>query len=153
VERYHGVDVDREMIEFLSSNVNDPRFTYKHIDVHNERYHRAGKPLSRETNIGAEGQTFDGICVFSVFTHLAPANYRVMLDLARKYVSPTGKLVFTSFIDDTISGDFRDFDPSKPLFKALYRESVVRDMATAANWSVDRIFQPGAQHWIVCNPI
>lgn len=152
VERYHGVDVDREMIEFLSSNVNDPRFTYKQIDVYNERYHKTGAPLSCETDIGAEGQTFDAICLFSVFTHLAPADYRAMLELARKYISPTGKLIFTSFIDDTILEDFKDMDPAKPLFKAHYRESVVRELAVAAKWSIECIFLRGAQHWIICSP-
>ena len=153
VKTYHGVDVDKGMIAFLSRNVRDSRFSYKHIDIFNARYHARGQPLSAGIDIGAAGREFDLVCLFSVFTHLTPTDYRAMLELARRYIAPTGTLIFTSFIDDTIPGDFLDSMPDLPLFRALYRESAVRDFATAANWSVQRIVRPGnRQHRIVCLP-
>lgn len=154
VKHYHGVDVDRSMIEFLSENVVDSHFSYKYINVYNARYHKNGeKPLSVETDIGVGERRFDLICLFSVFTHLDPDDFRTMLSLCRKYVSCDGTLIFTSFIDDTILGAFLDSEPSQPLWKMLYRESSVRNFVSETKWSVKRIFRPGRrQHRIVCNP-
>jgi SAM-dependent methyltransferase len=152
VKRYHGVDVDPDMIAFLSSAVKDERFSYKHIDVYNERYHTAGKRLSADTDLGVPGETFDLICLFSVFTHLEPSDYQAMLELTRRRISPSGTLIFTSFIDNGLSEDFKDRDPEQPLHMALYRENAVREFARAARWSVNKIFLPGAQHWVVCTP-
>lgn len=151
-KRYHGVDVDADLIAFLASNVKDDRFTYKHIDIYNARYHRAGGPLTVETDIGAQGKKFDLICLFSVLTHFAPADYQTMLKLARKYVAPGGTLIFTTFIDETIADFFEDSDPTQPLLLALYRGSAVREYVRAAGWTIKRMFQKGAQHWIICEP-
>jgi SAM-dependent methyltransferase len=152
VKRYHGVDVDPEMIDFLSSAVKDEKFSYKHIDVYNARYYNAGERLSADTNLGVERRTFDLICLFSVFTHLDPTDFQAMLALTRRYIAPAGKLIFTAFIDNKLSKDFEDKDPGQPLLMALYREAALREFAGAAGWSVDKIFLPGAQHWIVCTP-
>ncbi len=35
-------------------------------------------------DIGVKRRTFDFICLFSIFTHLAPADYQAMLELTRK---------------------------------------------------------------------
>ena len=152
VKRYHGVEVNADMIEFLSSNVKDEKFSYKLIKAYNAFYHRAGKPLSADSDIGVAGETFDVVCLFSVFTHLAPPDFRVMLELARKFISPTGTFIFTAFIDDTIPDVFKDSDPSQPLLMALYKESTVREFAAAAGWSIKRIFLRRLQHWVVCKP-
>jgi len=152
VKRYHGVDVDPGLIEFLSSNVKDDRLSYKHIDIYNARYHKTGQPLSVETDIGVRDETFDLVSLFSVFTHLAPPDYRTMLELARRYILPTGTFIFTTFIDETIPDFFKDSDPEKPLLMALYKESAVREFAAAAGWSMRRIFLKRMQHWIVCDP-
>jgi len=154
VMRYHGVDVDRDMIAFLSANVKHSKFTYKHIDIYNAMYHKSGPPLSADIDIGAAGRTFDLICLFSVFTHLEPNDYRAMLALVRKYIAAHGTLVFTSFIDNSISEDFKDSDPKRPLLKAVYRESAINAFVTEASWSVERVVQhPGQQPWVVCTPI
>lgn len=154
IGHYHGVDVDRDMIAYLADNVADPRFTYAPIDVHNEMYNKAGVPLSRHLDIGAGGRLFDVICLFSVFTHLAPADYAEMLALARRHIAPAGRLIFTTFLDATIEGDFKDEDPARPLLRALYKESAVRRMVAEAGWSIERINTPlkRAQHGIVCVP-
>ena len=48
VGRYVGVDVYREMIEFLTANVTDPRLEFVHLDAHNALYNPAGRPLGRK---------------------------------------------------------------------------------------------------------
>ena len=104
VERYVGVDVYREMIEFLTANVSDPRLEFVHLDAHNALYNPAGRPLADvAATLSIAGQ-FDVICMFSVFTHLAPHDYAAVLQLLRRFVRPTGRLFFTLFIDEKTAG-------------------------------------------------
>ena len=105
IGRYVGVDVYREMIEFLTANVTDPRLEFVHLDAHNALYNPAGRPLAdiAET-LHIEGDGFDVICLFSVFTHLAPHDYVSVLRLMRRFVRPTGRLFFTLFIDEKTDG-------------------------------------------------
>ena len=153
VKDYHGVDVDGSMIDFLTSNVFDARFSYKHIDVYNEMYNKRGAPLSPQTDIGAAGREFDLICLFSVFTHLAPKDYVAMLKLARRYAAPNGKLIYTGYIDERISGRFKDAYKEQPLLKAVYKKNTVDEMLTAARWKSVRLFNQGsAKIWVVCEP-
>ncbi len=93
IKHYVGVDVSRPVIDFLRSNVSDPRFEFFHLDARNERYNPTGQPLSEMTVPETEGRRFDLICLFSVFTHLAPADYVAMLRLLRRFVQPDGRLV------------------------------------------------------------
>jgi Methyltransferase domain len=90
VGTYVGVDVYADMIDFLKQNVADPRFGYHHIDVRNERYNPDACPMTDDTDLGVGDRQFDLICLFSVFTHLNPHDYRTMLRLLRRYCGPTG---------------------------------------------------------------
>ena len=100
IKRYVGMDVYREMIEFLQANVDDPRFEYFHIDVKNDLYNPEGAPFSTNFQLPCRESAFDLICLFSVFTHLSPDDYRTMLTVLRRYVRPEGSLFFTLFIDE-----------------------------------------------------
>jgi SAM-dependent methyltransferase len=106
IQKYVGVDVFREMITFLRENVADPRFEYSHVDVRNELYNPDAPPMSENTDLGIGTQTFDIIWLFSVFTHLAPRDYRAMLKLLRRYIRPDGRLFFTVFIDELTADGF-----------------------------------------------
>src|SRR4051812_12171706 len=46
IQRYVGVDVYGEMIEFLREAVDDPRFEYFHLDVRNELYNPDAQPMT-----------------------------------------------------------------------------------------------------------
>jgi len=153
VKQYHGVDVDGPMIDYLASNVFDDKFSFKHIDVYNGMYNKRGAPLSEETDIGAAGRQFDLISLFSVFTHLDPNDYSAMLKLVRRYVAPTGKLIYTAFIDEHIPGKFEDAIAEHPLLKVVYKKEAVLEMLAAAKWNPIRFFKHGSPKvWIVCEP-
>jgi SAM-dependent methyltransferase len=106
VGTYVGVDVYSEMIEFLQGNVVDRRFEYRHINVRNERYNPDAPPMTEHTDLGLGYRRFDLICLFSVFTHLAPHDYGTMLRLLRRYVRPNGRLIYTLFIDELTEGGY-----------------------------------------------
>lgn len=110
IGRYVGVDTDAEVTSFLAERLDDPRMSFHHLDAHNELYNSGGRPLaSYERLPGVEGQ-FDIVCLFSVFTHLAPHDYTAMLELLRAHVTPEGGLLFSLFVNERteqVAGEFR----------------------------------------------
>jgi len=110
IGRYVGVDVYRDLIDFLQSNVSDPRFKFHVLNAHNEMYNLEGEPLSAATRLPVEEHSFDIICLFSVFTHLAPHDYVAMLQLLRRYIKPDGRILFSLFVNETTDGGYGFID-------------------------------------------
>jgi len=104
VGRYVGVDVEPKIIDFLKANVDDPHFEFYALNAHNEMYNPNGFPLADLTITELDGRQFDVICLFSVFTHLAPDDYVAMLRLLRRYATPNCKLFYTLFVNETTEG-------------------------------------------------
>jgi ubiquinone/menaquinone biosynthesis C-methylase UbiE len=126
IKRYVGIDVERVMIAFLQQHVTDKRFEYHLVDVHNELYNPNGTVLSETTSLPIDGQTFDVICLFSVFTHLAPHDYRTMLRLLRRFAKPTGRLFFTLYIDEETDDGHGLIDSWHEFFRSLPPERLAR---------------------------
>jgi Methyltransferase domain len=177
IKRYVGVDIYRELIEFLQANVSDPRFEFVHVNAHNALYNPTGEVMSEVTPLPIDGQEFDLICLFSVFTHLAPHDYVTMLRLLRRFAKPTARLFYTLFLDepsdsgrglmDTAFGrslvgpehqaplPFRDLSPNRPLLFALYSREHALELIEGSGWEVVSVSPPSLklQHHIVCAPI
>ncbi|MCB1688471.1 MAG: class I SAM-dependent methyltransferase [Halioglobus sp.] len=124
VGQYVGVDVYGEMIEFLRSSVSDERFEFHHINTHNEMYNPDGEELSDATRLPIAENSFDIICAFSVFTHLAPADYVAMLKMLRRYIKPDGHLFFTVFINEETAGGFGRVDLFKKAMQKAERSQL-----------------------------
>jgi SAM-dependent methyltransferase len=175
VGEYIGVDVYGEMIDFLRSSTDDPRFSFHHVDTHNDMYNPHGEKLSENTAITIDEHSCDVICLFSVFTHLAPADYTNMLKLMRRFASDDAKLMYTLYLDEVTnnghglieqialeagkpyqpSGEpFRDAFPGKPLQWALYTRDYALELIQGSGWKVAEICLPNecAQHHIICSP-
>ncbi len=101
IGRYVGVDVFPDLIAFLQANVPDPRFSFHVNNMHNAMYNPQGEPLSANTRLPLTEASFDIICLFSVFTHLAPHDYTAMLQMLRRYIKPHGKMIFSLFVNET----------------------------------------------------
>ena len=110
IARYVGIDVYAEMIQFLRESVGDSRFSFHHIDLHNEMYNAGGQPLADTRELPISETDFDIICLFSVFTHLAPHDYAPMLKLLRNYIHPQGKLIFSLFVHELTPGGYGCMD-------------------------------------------
>jgi SAM-dependent methyltransferase len=182
LKRYVGVDVYREMIEFLRANVHDPRFEYRHIDAHNALYNPGGRPLADAT-MPLDEHAFDLICLFSVFTHLAPDDYRTMLTLLRPHIRDGGRLFYTLYVNERTAGGhglidawvrglspevreslkgiedrpepFCNLDPRRPLLHAVYSEQYARELIEGTGWELVTLSPPELhiQHHIVCVPV
>ena len=55
--------------------MHDSRFEFHHLPASNDLYNPDGTPLGEFERLPAELEAFDLICLFSVFTHLAPDDY------------------------------------------------------------------------------
>lgn len=104
IERYVGLDVYGEMIEFLRRNVDDPRFEYHHMNLKNDLYNPSGDAFTEDIRLPLGHEAFDLICLFSVFTHLPPPDYRTMLKVLRRHIRPNGRLFFTLYINELTPG-------------------------------------------------
>jgi SAM-dependent methyltransferase len=108
IGRYVGIDTSLDVISHLRRHVDDPRFEFHHIDVYNELYNDGGVALDSIEVLPLDGERFDAICLFSVFTHLGPHDYHQMLRLLRPHIEPDGRLVFSLFINRPIAVDDHD---------------------------------------------
>lgn len=165
---YTGIDVHEPVIEHLSSTVADDRFRYHHVDFFNARYNPAGMPMAPTSRLPVEGETFDLICGFSLFTHLDPDDFSIMLGLMARCAHPGTRLVFTAFLDEHTAGGhglidqyskasghdvstgepFRDFFPDDVLRVALFSEPYARQLIEDSPWTLLSIDDPTpyAQH-------
>jgi SAM-dependent methyltransferase len=179
---YTGIDVFGEMVEFLQREVDDERFEYHHLDLHNALYNPDGEKLTAHTKLPVPKEGFDLIWLFSVFTHLAPDDFANMLAVLRRYVRPDGHLFFTLYVDEETSGGhgftdavarklrerpelddqgrqptnepFVDVFPNHPLRVALYSRELAEELVAASEWVPVKRLDPGpyVQHSFLCRP-
>lgn len=97
---YVGVDVSPEVIRWLRKNVSDERFEFHHLNAHNSLYNPDGRELASFDLLPVGPRCFDVICLFSVFTHLAPHDYVAMLRLLRRHAKPTTTLLFSLYVKE-----------------------------------------------------
>jgi SAM-dependent methyltransferase len=160
------------MIDFLQSSVDDERFEFHHVDLHNELYNPGGERLTASTRLPVAREAFDLICLFSVFTHLAPDDFNAMLHVLREHVRPDGHLFFSLFVNEETEGGhgfvdsmvravrdrpelverrrttgtetprFRDVFPAHPLRVALYSEDYARELMEGTGWRPVKLLPP-----------
>ena len=171
IRRYVGIDIHPGLIEFLQANISDERFTFYTSNTHNDMYNPHGEPLSEATRLPVAESSFDLICLFSVFTHLAPKDYVLMLKLLRRYIKPGGRIIFSLFVNEVTEGghgfvdkmaphfasilteqelgaglqgprDFVDWYPEKPLWRAVYaRDNAIR-LVAGTGWEIESLNDP-----------
>ena len=108
IGRYVGVDTDADIVAFLGTSVHDPRFSFHHLDAHNDLYNPTGRPLESYDRLPIPDEKFGLISLFSVFTHLAPHDYRAMLKVLRPHIADDGRLLFSLFVDEGIDPSRQD---------------------------------------------
>jgi SAM-dependent methyltransferase len=117
IGRYVGIDASSRVIEWLDANVCDSRFEFHHLDARNAMYNPDGADLGTFELLPVGQRRFDVICLFSVFTHLAPHDYIAMLRLLRRHATPDATLLFSLFLND-------------PEATAPFRQAVVEGLAS-----------------------
>ena len=177
IGRYVGLDVDAEVIDFLQREVQDRRFSFHRINIHNERYNPTGKVLDDTSSLPIDDVSSDLVTGYSLFTHLAPDDFFHMARMMREHALPRTRLVITLYLDATSrdgygfvdrfsasvgksmlgmsKGGHVDVFEDDPLRVALYDERYARELLGRAGWRIDEIRDPTpiAQHTIVASPV
>ena len=154
---YTGIDVWREVIDFLSTQVepSDERFSYAHWDARNAMYNDSGSIALAEADLPFSGP-FDLICMFSVVTHLDSDDAGAMFRLLRPHVRPDGHLFFSAFVGEGVDR-YEDRSPAgnPPLSWAFYDLDFLSSLVTSAGWEIESIHEPLdpiIQTHFVCRP-
>lgn len=159
IRQYVGVDIDEAMIDYLRTSNREPaRLSFHARNFRNEMYNPDGRPMAEaladETDIPPA--SFDVITLFSVITHLNPADTETLLKFLRTRIAPGGTLVFTTFVDEASQVDFYDKEPDKPLLRAHYRKAYMEELVARCGWRIRGFSWPtgGAVHQphYVCSP-
>jgi SAM-dependent methyltransferase len=133
IDLYAGVDVNKEAISWLQSEISDPRFCFEHLDMFNPMYRAIG---SKSVDIGALQRSltdFDAACMFSVITHQAPEESSLIFAMLYSCVKPGGSLYFTAFIDEASDG-YVELDSSHPRHFSAYRSDFLIELVRNAGW-------------------
>jgi len=132
--QYAGIDCDRDMIDFLASEVKDPRFSYHLLDARHAFYNPHGSTrLGPDTRLPLPEDHFDVVSMFSVMTHLYPDDARHILALLRRHVHRKGRLFFTCFLDDTVR-TFEDRSPERNGARCHYDAAFLEGIVDQAGW-------------------
>jgi len=131
--RYVGIDVYKEMIDYLAEHANDPRLEFRHLDAHNHEYNKTGIPLSLDTVLPLADRKFDIVCMYSVITHQLPDDAAVIFALLRRHVRDDGRLFFSAAVEE---GDFgyREHFPDRPTALSFYSLRLLTQLLEAAGW-------------------
>lgn len=160
IKSYTGIEIHQPIVDFLKAQVEpfDRRFNFTHWNVYNEMYHQSGVDITTQEDLPVAG-SFDLMCLISVFTHLTPQDALALLKLMRKKIRPTGKLFFSTYIDDELDNQPEPFDDrveGKPLQHAYYGRKYMMSLITQAGWQIDGFYDKALdkyiQHYVVCRP-
>jgi SAM-dependent methyltransferase len=135
VASYTGIDVDREMIDYLAANIADPRLRFVWWDARNPNYNPAGEPLDGYRSLPVGERDFDVICMFSVITHQLPQDAEAIFRLLRRHIRPLGHLFFSANIQDMEDG-YREMIPDQPTGHSAYSLAALRELLAGTGWTV-----------------
>lgn len=98
--RYVGIDIVPEMVAWCTDEITSryPAFEFRRIDVHNQHYHPGGTGQASRVRLPAADSSADLVFLFSVFTHMYPADVRHYLREIRRCLKPGGRLMATYFL-------------------------------------------------------
>lgn len=97
---YHGVDVQRPLIEWAQRHIGRRQgFRFTHVDLANARYNPAGE--QRRVMPGSAGE-YNVFYAYSVFSHMLGDDSLPYLQELARVLSPGGVGFFTAFVEDGV---------------------------------------------------
>lgn len=98
--RYEGFDVAPQAIEWCKTYISSryPNFHFQTADVFNKRYNPHGKFRVSEYRFPYGNESFDVVCLFSVFTHMLPQDMENYLLEITRVLKVDGRCFITFFL-------------------------------------------------------
>ncbi|MGH7487985.1 MAG: class I SAM-dependent methyltransferase [bacterium] len=150
---YVGIDVNREVITWLKSNIADDRLKFACLDDCNPMYNPAGNPKEDYSTLRQfAGSEFDAACMFSVITHQRPVEARRIFTALRDIMNGNGQLYFTAFLDPQLT----DYDEAaeQVCFNSTYNPAYLAGLLDQCGWQADHLYNRDnfQQFAFVCHP-
>lgn len=98
--RYEGFDVMPHLIRWCQTEITsrDPRFQFRHVDLHNPTYNPASDTSAAAHTFPYADASFDFVILTSVFTHMRPDGVRRYLTEIARVLAPAGRCFSTFFL-------------------------------------------------------
>ena len=102
---YDGLDIVKPGVDWCTRKVTSkfPNFHFHHIDIFNQHYNPTGIYRASEFRFPFKDGSFDLITMFSVFTHMMPADVENYLAETTRMLRPGGRSLITWFLLNTES--------------------------------------------------
>ena len=101
IRDYHGVDIQKELIDWADENLAGPGMRFTYVNVSNERYNPDGSP---ERTLAADPGSVDVFYAYSVFSHMNDEDTPAYLKLISEALSENGKAFVTCFVEEDVAG-------------------------------------------------
>lgn len=97
---YRGFDVMPEAVEDCRRRIASeyPSFEFSYLDVHNGLYNHQSEVSADQVHFEYETSQFDLVFMFSVFSHMKPADVAAYLKEIYRVLKPGGMLMTTFFL-------------------------------------------------------
>ncbi|GGA21351.1 class I SAM-dependent methyltransferase [Okeania sp. KiyG1] len=97
---YEGFDVSDKLVSWATKNITParPNFNFKYLDIYNSIYNPTGKILATDFCFPYQNESFDFVCVISLFTHLQAAEVRHYLDEIYRVLRRGARCFLTCFL-------------------------------------------------------
>jgi SAM-dependent methyltransferase len=140
LDQYHGVDVQRPLIEWARRHLRREGFEFSHVDIANGRYNPNGLP---ETYIPGVDSDYDFFYAFSVFSHMGRSEAEPYLAEIFRLLRNDGVAYFTAFVEQGVAAEAENptgYGPMKwagPLHCVRYEETYFEDMLKGAGFVIE----------------
>lgn len=96
---YVGIDIDQRGVRWCSRNITPrhPRFVFFHFDIYNKFYNPGGRVRPSQVVLPFPGG-FDLVALWSVFTHMYPADIAHYLAEIARVLKPGGLVVASYYV-------------------------------------------------------
>jgi SAM-dependent methyltransferase len=97
---YEGFDINPGSVAWCKQEITSryPNFRFTHLDLFNAAYNPNGQLRAEELTFPYADGEFDVVCLFSVFTHLMPADLERYLAESHRVLKPGGRIHASCFL-------------------------------------------------------
>lgn len=98
--KYEGIDIVKDGVDWCNKNISSryPNFRFTHIDLKNDLYNLSTAAEAHQFIFPYADNRFDVAFLFSVFTHMMPADTANYLQQIARVLKPGGACLATFFI-------------------------------------------------------
>lgn len=163
---YEGLDISQIGVAWCQKNIAGrfPNFRFREADLYNSVYRPRGTQSAAQYKFPYEPAEFDFVFLFSVFTHMMPAEVDNYLGEIQRVLKPGGTCVASFFLlgDDSNKAvergwnlhpfpyafeGFRLFMEEKPEAAIAYDERLIREAYTRNCLSITEPILRGGWWW------